>query len=159
MYESESDINDMARWELPSSLGGLVETTSMPDDKVKRLTDKIKYGRVVGACDGSLLTLNRIQEQDYTPNTVGSYGFILQDEDNNMNYIQGSHVSPTSNTMSTLTTESFGCLAILTMLHLLSAQGKLHKYDGIINPVTIAIDNQEVLDRTQNDPNEPPQQK
>ena len=154
MYDSVSDIHDKTRWELPPSLSGLVETTSMPHEQVQKLIDKIKYGNVVGACDGSLLTLNRIQGQDYTPNTVGSYGFILQDEDNNTNYLQGSHVSPTSNTMSTLTTESFGCLAILTMLHLLSAQGQLHKYEGIMNPVTIALDNQEVLDRTYNDPTE-----
>ena len=152
MYGSVGDIHDMAQWELPESLGCLLETTVMTQSKTLELVQCIKYGHLVGACDGSLLTQSSQAFEDYRPNTAGSYGYILQNADNNNVYVQGCHISPHSNTTSTLTTESFGCIALLTVIHLLSAQGQLHIYKEEVQPIEIGIDNQEVLDRTQTDP-------
>ena len=126
----------------------------MTQDQVNQLIKAIKYGSVVGASDGSLLPMQRTQFDEYTPPTVGSYRFIIQDEYNNNTYIRGCHVSPNSNTLSTLTTVSFGCIALLTTIHLLCAQGRLDEYDEDMNTILVGLDNQEVYDRTMMDPPE-----
>ena len=89
MYNSLSNIHNMARWELPQSLGSLLETTNIPQNQVNDIIDVIKYGTMVGASDGSLLPMNRIHYEEYTPPTVGSYGFILQDKYDKNAYIRG----------------------------------------------------------------------
>ena len=124
--------------QLPPSLKNMVGKCAIPDDDGLSISESIVAGRCMGASDGSLL-------RSYS-RTIGSHGFALRDMDREQMGIDGWGLSPSSDDMSSMTTEHYGLLGIIILLHVLCRKYQLTE-DECFDAVVIVIDNKTVVSR------------
>ena len=122
---------------LPSSLRCAMGEIRWPEDEGLAISEAIVEGVCIGASDGSLV-------KDFRRNR-GAHGYALRGlrpEDD----IVGYGPSPRSDRMSSLTTENYGLIGLLMMLHVLCRKYRLCQ-EECFGTVTILIDNKTVVER------------
>ena len=135
--DGENSIQEMIR-SLPRTLQLFVGETEIPQDEGLALGEAIVDGTCVGASDGSLI--RKYKE------TKGSHGYVLSSKDPDIEEIRGWGASPESDGMSSLTTEHYGLIGLLVILHIVCKKYKLCR-DECFDSVTIYIDNKTVVER------------
>ena len=124
--------------QLPQSLKIMVGEILIPEDEGLSMSEAIVDGRCIGASDGSLL--NEFQWKR------GSHGYALRETGRTREDIVGYGLSPESDDMSSMTTEHFGMIGLLVLLHVICIQYSLVEeecYDKVI----IYVDNKTVVER------------
>ena len=125
---------------LPESLKCIVGELIIPDDGGLAISEAIVEGVCIGASDGSLVKDFRRYR--------GAHGYALRGLGTNED-IQGYGPSPTSDKMSSLTTENYGLIGILILLHMLCKKYQLCR-DECFGSVIVYIDNKTVVERGNN---------
>ena len=124
--------------ELPESLQQAVGEFSIPVDGGTRICEAIVEGTCIGASDGSL-----INEKGHSR---GSHGYALRVDQRNYQDIMGWGPTPDSDDMSSMTTEHYGLIGIIVVLHAVCKKFKIGKGECFGN-VKIYIDNKTVVTR------------
>ena len=124
--------------QMPTSLKSILGTVLIPPDDGVLVSEAIVSGTCMGASDGSLI-------RGFT-SSRGGHGYVLSAETNTSMDIKGYGRSPTSDDMSSLTTEHFGLLGLLILLHGLCKKYSLCR-EECFNRVIIHIDNKTVVQR------------
>ena len=123
---------------VPDNLKLMVGKIHLPEDEGLKIGESIVEGTCIGASDGSLI-------REYE-RTRGAHGYTLQEKDDERNGIDGWGPSPDSDDISSMTTEHYGLLGLLVMLHMICKKFKLCK-EECFGRVTIYIDNKTVIER------------
>ena len=123
---------------VPDNLKPMVGTVAIPNDGGEAIGEAIVDGNCIGASDGSLI---RTYER-----TRGSHGYALRDKRDGKQQLEGWGPSPDSDDMSSMTTEHYGLIGLLVILHIICKKFKLCK-DECFDEVTIYIDNKTVIAR------------
>lgn len=121
---------------LPATLGDILGTMTTPDDNGKSISTAILEGYCIGASDGSLVS-------EYQ-RSYGGHAFSLHHFDTDEDCIIGRAPTPTTDTMSSLTTEQYGALGVVLLLHMVCI---IHKITASDHVVDIYLDNEEVTKR------------
>ena len=124
---------------LPEFLKQMVGKVIIPDDGGLAISEAIVEGRCLGASDGSLLKGFRKQK--------GSHGYAIGKKDDNIETIKGFGPSPDSDSMSSMTTEHYGLIGLLVLLHILCKKYLLCRQE-CFDSVIIVIDNKTVVERS-----------
>ena len=125
--------------EYPPPLQHLLKHIEQPNNKFKEILTQIKDGKLIGSCDGSLLTH---QHQKY-----GGHSYVLQGYDHSRNRCQGWGCTPSSDTITSTTTEHYGLITILVVLQ---AVQDIYQIKRQRCPVDIWIVNEETVKRANN---------
>ena len=125
---------------LPQSLRQSIGEVDIPEDGGVLIGESIIDGTCVGASDGSLIRENN--------NCRGSHGYALRVDNDEKDDIKGWGPSPDSDDMSSMTTEHYGLMGILVLLHLICKRFKIGSNESF-GKVTIYIDNKTVVTRGQ----------
>jgi hypothetical protein len=131
-----SSVSELIQ-QLPYTLRRLLGTASWPEDYGLGVSESIVEGVCTGASDGSLITKFR--------HFRGSYGYILSGA-RTSDDIVGYGPAPSGDKMSSLTTESYGLIGLLILLHVICSKYQLCS-DECFNEVTIYIDNKTLVER------------
>ena len=123
---------------IPTNLKVFVGRVDIPLDDGIRIGESIVEGTCIGASDGSLI-------REYE-RTRGSHGYAIGDMRGGLNGIDGWGPSPNSDDMSSLTTEHYGLIGLLVILHILCKQYKLCR-EECFGVLIIYIDNRTVIER------------
>ena len=123
---------------LPPSLQQMIGVLGQLTDEGLRVSESIVGGNCIGASDGSL--------QNRYESNRGSHGFALRDKDRGNIGIEGWGVSPCSDDMSSTTSEHYGLLGLLVLLHILCNKYKLCQ-EECFGRVVVYIDNKTVVTR------------
>ena len=124
---------------LPELLKQMVGKVILPNDDGLAIGEAIVEGCCLGASDGSLIKEFRQQR--------GSHGYAIGKQDDNLEKIKGFGPSPDSDSMSSMTTEHYGLLGLLVLLHLLCKKYLLCRQE-CFDSVIIFIDNRTVVERS-----------
>ena len=124
---------------LPQNLRVLMGKVRIPEDDGLAISEAIVEGRCLGASDGSLIKGFKKQR--------GSHGYALRTLTGNREDIEGYGPSPGSDKMSSMTTEHFGLIGVLVVLHIISLKYLLHR-DECFDQVRILVDNKTVVERS-----------
>ena len=138
MMSNSDEIKDMIKL-LPMALSTMVGETEIPKDGGLAMSEAIVDGRCIGASDGSLKRTFQHQQ--------GSHGYALRETDRENDDLVGYGPSPKSDDMSSMTTEHFGLIGLLVILHLLCVKFSLCK-EECYDTVVVYIDNKTVVDRS-----------
>jgi hypothetical protein len=122
---------------LHPSLKCLLGKVVWPSDGGQGVSEAIVAGDCIGASDGSLITQFRHQE--------GSYGYAISGATNNNRIVGYGHV-PSTDKLSSMTTESHGLIGLLILLHVICKKFSLCE-DECFGTVVIYIDNKTVVER------------
>ena len=123
---------------IPKSLTVIAGEVIIPEDGGIKMCDAIVEGRCIGASDGSLIRgFQRVR---------GAHGYALRDEENSSIEIAGYGPSPASDDMSSLTTEHYGVIGLLILLHALCKKYMLCE-EECFGRINIYVDNKTVVDR------------
>ena len=142
LYNSRACVADL-RLEIPPFLNTLLGRLYGDDNTIQFLGLKILMGEAQGGSDGSIKHDHRV---GLLGAKRGGHGYFLCDTTNTTRYLQGFAISPTSNAMSSLTTETYGSLALITLLHLVCIRSRLALDDNLPD-MTLYIDNKELVQR------------
>ena len=114
-----------------------VGNLNLPQDEGIAIGEAIVDGTCMGASDESLVrTYMQIK---------GSQGFVISSEVKDQE-IEGWGPAPASNNMSSLTTENYGLLGLLIVLHMICKKFKINR-DEYFDSVLVYIDNKTVVER------------
>ena len=134
--DSEQSMQEMIMG-LPISLQVFVGEVAFPHDEGISIGETIVDGTCVGASDGSLIRKYK--------HTKGSHGYVLSSKNQEVQEIQGWGASPESDEMSSLTTEHYGLLGLLVLLHMVCTKFKLCR-EECFDSVIIYIDNNSTVE-------------
>jgi hypothetical protein len=123
---------------MPKSLQAMVGKVVLPSDDGLSISEAIVEGSCVGASDGSMVTTFQKKR--------GSHGYALSEVGSTSDDIVGYGPSPESDDMSSLTTEHYGIIGLLVVLHLLCKKYCLVK-EECFDEVKIFVDNKTVVER------------
>ena len=98
------------------------------------ILQSFKNGTLICGSDGSLVCEDNIRK--------GTHAFSIQPFNDNTSTIKGSAFTPLSTTMSSLTVETYGMLANLLLLKIISS---ITQYDAHTPPILLICDNKEVI--------------
>ena len=107
---------------------------SFPDN-CKKIIQALESNNLVGACDGSLISTNN--------GKGGGHAYSIRGWDSDEGKISGISPTPTSTTISSLTTELFGILATTALIYSISKYTTPTKNKG--TTVTIYCDNEQAI--------------
>ena len=124
---------------LPQSLQTMIGELDLIRDEGLAVSESIVDGTCIGASDGSLKSTYH--------NKTGSHGYALRHKDASTTGIKGWGPSPESDDMSSTTTEHYGLLGLLVLLHILCKKYQLCK-EECFGEVVIFIDNKTVVTRS-----------
>ena len=133
----DRDLEEILR-NIPESLRLIVGDLESPNDEGLGMSEAIVEGRCIGASDGSLK--KGFQHQQ------GAHGYALRENGSGGPDIKGYDQSPESAEMSSLTTEHYGLIGLLTILHILCKKYRLRR-EECFDEVKIYIDNKTVVER------------
>ena len=123
---------------VPSNLRPMIGEFTIPEDEGLAISEAIVDGTCVGASDGSLIrTYDR---------TKGSHGYVIREVSDGNNAIEGWGPSPDGDDMSSMTTEHYGLIGLLVMIHVICKKYKLSQ-DECFDEILIFIDNKSVITR------------
>ena len=120
----------------PTSLREIIGHIRLPGDHGAHLAQTLRYGKLVGASDGSLLTHNQQQ--------IGGHSYSLQAWETDKNNITGYAVTPHSPQMSSTTTELYGLLGAVLSVFLITSG---HNITSSKCPITIYADNEQAINK------------
>ena len=123
---------------IPVPLRDMVGTIELPLDEGLAMSEAIVDGRCIGASDGSLI--RKFQKQE------GAHGYALREYGRENDDIIGYGPSPTSDDMSSMTTEHFGLIGLLVTLHMMCLKYSLYQ-EECFDSVLIYVDNKTVVER------------
>ena len=123
---------------VPENLQAMVGEVAIPEDEGITISEAIVEGTCVGASDGSL-----IQDHD---RTRGSHGYAIRNKNNGNYGMEGWGPSPDSDGMSSMTTEHYGLIGLLVVVHIICKMYKLSS-DECFDELVIYIDNKTVISR------------
>ena len=137
IYDDDMCLRSILR-QMPESLRSILGTVTIPPDDGVLISEAIVSGTCIGASDGSL--------RRGFKSSRGGHGFALREKNTTYSEIRGCGKSPTSDDMSSLTTEHYGLIGLLIMLHGLCKRFRLCR-DECFDQVIIYIDNNTVVKR------------
>ena len=123
----------------PAELLPLLGKITLPEDDGLTMCHSILEGDCVGASDGSLL-------QGYNE-TQGGFAYTLNHSQHNRSSIQGYGPNPHSDDMSSQTSEHYGVLGLLCVLHAVCIKYRL-KANECFGKVILFVDNKNVVERS-----------
>jgi ribonuclease HI len=123
--------------QLHPSLKCLLGKVVWPEDAGLGVSEAIVKGVCIRASDGSLITSYRTKS--------GAYGYAIRGR-SNAQEIVGYGSAPLSNMMSSMTTESYGLIGLLILLHVVCIKYSLCR-EECFGEVIIYIDNKTVVER------------
>ena len=133
----ESSLQELLD-QLPTALEGMVGKVIIPADDGLAISEAIVGGYCLGASDGSLIQGFRTRR--------GSHGYALCTSNENNEMIEGFGPSPDSDSMSSTTTEHYGVIGLLVILHMVSKKYLLCRNE-CYDSVRILVDNKTVVER------------
>ena len=136
MYAIEGTVIEIIE-QMPKQLRVLIGTIKIPRDKGVMIKEALIKGECKGASDGSLI--NTFNER------WGGHGYIIQTSKDSIERYEGYATTPTSDAMTSQTTEHYGLLGIVLLLHCISIAHNIRKKDEA--KIQIYIDNKEVSER------------
>ena len=122
----------------PRALRTFLGEIILPQDNGLYISEAIVAGECLGASDGSLIKGFKTIK--------GGHGYALRGRDSIKNEILGLGPSPTSDSMSSMTTEHYGLLGLLVLLHRICKKFRLCQ-EECFDSVIIYIDNKTVVER------------
>jgi ribonuclease HI len=133
---SETSFDELKK-NLGPTLSLLLGKVIMPEDEGLGISEAIVEGVCTGGSDGSLCPTFR--------NKRGAFGYLLRGT-KDQGVIEGFGAAPNSDTMSSTTTESYGLIGVLILLHIICIKYQLCS-EECFGAVKIYIDNKIVVER------------
>ena len=127
---------------MPKEYLEILGKITIPEDDGKHLWEGIKKGTVIGASDGSLITVQQ--------KSKGGYSYSVQQYNDNEQRIIGHGATPLSSKTSSMTSEKYGVLATLICIKCIFQQ----HHDGrhLEKNICVITDNLEVVNRANERP-------
>ena len=122
---------------LPTQLKLIMGTVKGPKDKGIEIRDAIINGNCKGASDGSLVSESKKK--------WGGHGFLIQTDKESTERYEGFATTPSSDSMTSQTTEHYGLLGNVILLHCICSSHDIKSEDNA--KIVLYIDNKEVGER------------